>query len=443
MRNALQIQSKVAMSFAAALIAMVASNAEALARNLYVSPDGNGQNGLSWQTAWTHPAKIDWKRVRVGDHIILDGGKAGITYSGSGFTIPKSHIVLRQSNERGHNGDVTIFGGYAYPTPIPVGITFAGNDIHIVGRKRSGIKVSTYASECIRMVGNHCSLRNVAIENLTGYPPYAGGMVALLTFGGQNNHVLNCDFRFPIAPNAKETPVAGANNLTVFRGCTFGNNNYGWWGQWGTGIYGAREANPAVSSRIYIDRCIFGPYMNRGIDFVSGQLQVTNTMFLGAPIANLQFEPAAGSTAQVRLDHCTLWEPNYVSIPGYFQYPNPLKQLSTNGNGSVTVSNSIAFGGSVQVPPTQIVDGGGNVQYRVTGNTMALAPTLVNPLYVDHAIMVQQVNQQTIRPRTFTTQSYALGAGSPAVGKGSPIVNVTDVVPAYGPNSGLPPMGGP
>ncbi len=440
MRNALQMKSKLALSFVAALAATIASQTDALARNLYVSPDGNGRNGLTWQTAWSHPAKIDWNRVRPGDHIIIDGGTAGITYSGAAVTIPKSHVVLRQSNEQGHNGNITIFGAYPYPQPIQVGITFAGNDIHIVGIRRSGIKVTTYAAECVRMVGNNCTMRNVALENLTGVPPYGGGMNAGLTFGGHNNHVLNCDFRFANAPNTKETPVAGAKNLTVFRGCTFGNNGYGWWGNWGTGIYAAREANPPVASSIYVDRCVFGPYMNRGIDFVSGNLQVTNTSFLGAPIANLQFEPAAGSTARVTVDHCTFWEPNFQ---GQSPYQHPLYQISTNGNGTTTVSNSIAYGGSVHVPAGQVVDGGGNFQYRITGNTMALAPTIVNPLYVDDATLAHSVTSSTISPRSFTTQSYALSPSSPATGKGSPIADVTSIVPAYGPTSGLPPQGGP
>lgn len=440
MRNGLQMKSKIALSFVAAVAATIAAQTDALARNFYVSPDGNGRNGLSWRTAFPHPAKIDWNKVRPGDQIILDGGTAGITYSGAGFTIPKSHVVVRQSNERGHSGNITIFGGYAYPTPIPVGITFTGKNAHLVALRRGGIKVTTFAGECIRMVSSNCSLRNIALETLTGVPPYGGGQVAGLTFGGLNNHVINCDFRFNNAPNTKETPVAGGHNLTVFRGCTFGGHGYGWWGNFGTALYGAREANAGASSRIFMDRCVFGPYMNRHIDFVSGNLQVTNSSFLGASIANLQFEPSAGSSARVRLDHCTMWETNFQ---GQTPHPHQRYQLSTNGNGTLTVSNSIVYGGQVRVPATQVVDGGGNFQYRVTGNTMALAPTIVNPLYVDDATLSQLVTPSTISPRVFTTQSYQLSPSSPAVGKGSPIIRVTDIVPAYGPTSGLPPMGGP
>ncbi|HMP52380.1 MAG TPA: hypothetical protein PKD05_12580 [Candidatus Melainabacteria bacterium] len=91
----------------------------------------------------------------------------------------------------------------------------------------------------------------------------------------------------------------------------------------------------------------------------------------------------------------------------------------------------------------QNVNGGGNIQYRVTGNTQALAPELVDPQFVNDTQLSAPITATTIRPRTWTEQSYAIKAGSPAENRGSTIVDVTSLVPAYGPTSSLPPLGGP
>ncbi len=407
------------------------------ARDLYVSPTGNDTTAINWKTAWKSFQTIDWSQVVSGDRIIVDGGASGITYSGQ-FTIPVSGVQIRQAGGVNRKGQVTISG-----TPmqaVQTGVTISGSNVQIIGNTRMGIKIASFGGECVKVLTNGNVFRNVLVGPVTGFPPYAGGKVGAVVFGGINNQFINCDFR-DIFKCAVEQPVSSVANVTVFRDCTFGNDSYGFFQNWGVGIYGSRPGAAAVDTTIHARRCVFGPMLNKGIDVVQGKLNVGNSLFLGSNIANLSFEPLdSGSNAKGIVDNCTFYAPNFS---GQAQYATTFYSISTNGNGNLKVRDSIIYGGGVRVPTTQAVNGGGNFQYHVTGNTTALAAGLVNPQFTAEAQLWTPVTQTTISPRVWTTQSYALDAASPAVGKGSDITLVTDIVPAYGPAGRFPPVGGP
>jgi hypothetical protein len=415
---------------------------EAQARNLFVSQSGDGTTATSWKTAWKSFQTIDWSQVVAGDQIIVDGGAGGVTYKGA-FSIPVSGVIIRQSSAAGRNGVVTISGDVAQQ--VPIGVTISGSNVRLVGNTRGGIKITSFGSELVRVLTNGNVLRNIRIGGVTGFPPYGSGRVGCLVFGGTNNHFVNCDFR-DFNKCAVESPVAGVPNVNVFNGCTFGNDFYGWWSEWGTGIYGARPGATAVDSKIYASKCVFGPILNRCVDVVQGKLNVSDSLFLGSNFANLSFEPPVGSTAVANVTKCTFYEPNFSTPLGQQppSYAMFLYNISTNGNGVLKVKDSIVYGGVVHVPATQSISLGGNFQYHVTGNTTALASAIVNPLFVDENKLWTQIWGKTIIPREWTVQSYALSANSAALGKGSTITSVTSIVPAYGPASqGLPLQGGP
>lgn len=406
------------------------------ARDLYVSPSGDGTTADTWKTAWKSFQAIDWTQVVSGDRIIVDGGTAGVTYPGA-FTIPVSGIVIQQAGGTNRKGPVSIVGS---GQPVQTGVTISGSNVRIVGNARSGIKIASFGGECLRVLTNGNVLKNVRLGSVTGFPPYAGGRVGALVFGGVNNQFISCDFR-DYTKCAVESPVAGVANVTVFRDCTFGNDGYGFWGVWGTGIYGARPGATAIDSTIHARKCVFGPILNKGIDVVQGKLSVGDSLFLGSNYANISFEPVdAGSTARAVVSNCTLYEPNYS---GFSQYGMLLYNISTNGNGVFKIRDSIVYGGVVHVPATQLINAGNNFQYHVTGNTTAVAAGLVNPMFNAEAQLWAPVTPTTISPKVWTTNSYALNAASPAIGKGSSITLVTDIVPAYGPAGPLPPLGGP
>jgi hypothetical protein len=421
--------------FLVALASTLAFTASASARNLYISPSGNNSDGTTWKKAWQSFTVVPWDQVLPGDQLIVDGGATGITYSGA-FTVSNSFVTIRQAPGEGRNGPVTIAGSGLQP--VAVGVTITGSNVSMIANQRSGIKVSGFAAECVRVQGHNNSFRNIEFGSVFGFPPYGGGRVGAVTFGGYNNDFVNCRFR-DTKNGAVEKPMATVPNLATFRGCIF-EGGYGWWGEWGVGIYGARPDGNTYNTQIRANKCIFGPVYNKGVDIVQGNANFNDCLFLGANRANVSVEPTQASTVKVVVNNCTLYEPNYSGFSQHAMYD---RNFSTNGVGSLKVKNSIVYGGAINVPVTQVINAGGNIQYHVTGNTTAVAAALVDPQYVQESTLWTPVNPQTYRPRAWTTQSYALSASSPALGKGCSITDVTAIVPAYGPNSGLPPMGGP
>ncbi len=414
------------------------------ARNLFVSPAGSGTTGESWKTAWQDPSKIDWTKVASGDHVVIDGGTNGITYK-TAITIPVSNIVIRQSTGAGHSGQVTFSGvnvDSPFGNPQRTGITFAGSNIHVVGARRSGIKLDSYGAEGVNIQTSNNSLRNVEISNLRGFPPYAGGKIAGATIGGANNHFINCDFR-DCTVSALDKPVAGVANSTVFNKCTFGANGYGFFMNCGAGILGTKTAGGPTST-IYAHKCVFGPYVDYGIDIANGNARLTNSLFMNARIANIKVSPAAGSTASVTASNCTIYQTKIQQNPlQNLPYGLPQQAVSVNSAGRLRVANSIIFGGFVDVPAAQKVNGGGNVQYSVAGNTVALAPTLVDPQFVTSHLYAPTPPSSFI-PQAYTMFDFTVQPASPALGKGSPIGKVSDICGPYGPTRGLPTaVGGP
>lgn len=433
------------LGLSVALTAHFATVQDVAARNLYVSPAGSGTTGESWKTAWQDPSKIDWTKVASGDHVVIDGGTAGITYK-TAITIPVSNIVIRQSTGAGHSGQVTFSGVNAdspFGNPQRTGITFAGSNIHVVGARRSGIKLNSYGAEGVNIQTSNNSLRNVEISRITGFPPYAGGRIAGATVGGANNHFINCDFR-DCTVGALDKPVAGLANSTIFNNCTFGANSYGFFMNCGAGIVGSKTVGGPTST-IYAHNCVFGPYFDYGLDIANGSVRLTNCMLMNARLANLKVAPAAGSTANVTASNCTIYQTKIVQDPFRAPLPYGLPQhaVSVNAAGKLRVANSIIFGGFVDVPAGQKVNGGGNVQYSVSGNTVALAPSMVDPKFVTSHIYGQTTPAVFI-PQAYTLFDFTVQPGSPAVGKGSPIGKVADIAGPYGPTYGLPSnVGGP
>ncbi len=412
---------------------------DASARALYVSPSGDGTTGQNWKTAWKDPAQIDWKVVAAGDQILIDGGTAGITYTTS-FTVPVSNIVIRQASGAAHNGTVT-FTGFTGQSAVPYGIKFVGSNVHLVANKRAGIKLTRYGAQCLDIQSSYNSVRNVEMSYIMGFPPYLGGRVGGVTFGGANNHFIGCDFR-DCTVGAVERPLPGVANSTVFNNCTFGANGYGFFGNCGAGIVGAKTVGGPATT-IFANKCVFGPYVDYGVDVANGTTRLSNSLFLAARVSNIKAAPPAGSSATVTAVNCTLYEKRLdplqqsaFIVPGY--------TISVNANAKLKVKDSIVWGGFVDVPATQVITGGGNVQFAVSGNTMALAPSMVDPNFVDTATLSAMQAKSQFIPRTLTSANFSPALGSPATGKGSPFVRVSDLVAPYGPTSGLPSaIGGP
>jgi hypothetical protein len=138
----------------------------------YVSPSGNGTNGLSWATAWRNTSLINWSVVKPKSKIILDGGRSacgvspydfkpaspdpGVTCGQryAPFSVGQNDITIERSAATGHDGTVVIDGGRHTPLPYcgqssypavagaPLGIDLNDHSgVVIDGMTRAGIVV--------------------------------------------------------------------------------------------------------------------------------------------------------------------------------------------------------------------------------------------------------------------------------------------------------------
>ena len=187
----------------------------------YVSPSGNGKNGLSWATAWRDTSSIDWSVISPGAQIVLDGGTSmcstspydfepskpnpGVTCGQrySPFSVGQDDITIERSSAAGHNGTVVIDGGrdtllpycgqkqYAATTAMSPGIDLNGHTgVTINGMTRSGIVVRGAENGVVMGNGGHDSLINMeifdngyGISNSWGYSSDGNGVL----MGGEDN----------------------------------------------------------------------------------------------------------------------------------------------------------------------------------------------------------------------------------------------------------------
>ncbi len=186
----------------------------------YVSPRGNGANGLSWATAWRDTSLIDWPVIRRGSEIVLDGGTStcrvspydfkssspspGVTCGQRyrPFSVSQDDITIERSAAAGRNGTVVIDGGRDTPLPYcgqasysaaagaVAGIDLNGHSgVLINGMTISGIVVRG-AQNGVLMRGRGDTLRNMeifdngwAISRPWGYSSGGAGVV----MGGEND----------------------------------------------------------------------------------------------------------------------------------------------------------------------------------------------------------------------------------------------------------------
>ena len=283
----------------------------------YVSPAGDGRDGLSWATAWQTPGQINWQAVQPGDTIVLDGGQDGITYQG-GITLVASGqedrpITLRASDEMGHDGQVVLFGGRSTLLPycgqtdyVPqnaalVGISINASWLVIDGGRWRGIAIHGFNQSGILLNGG---TRNITLRNLEIYD---NGTLKQTGNGwrsddegiklGGYNHVFE---RLIIHDNGQDAIQSGSKigNFTLreswlynsrpspddpsrsFNSCTHSDGIQLW--------------NGGVESGVTVERSVLGPGFMQGLllgegstNTVVNDVVVRDTLFVGASNASI------------------------------------------------------------------------------------------------------------------------------------------------------------
>ncbi|MBS1992099.1 MAG: hypothetical protein JSS83_16370 [Cyanobacteria bacterium SZAS LIN-3] len=402
------------LGHAAACAAIFFSAVEAAqARNYYVSPTGDNSDGLSWKTAYTHLPSFQFgvSPLLPGDRVIIDGGTSGLNYGG-GYQISVSGaagnpIVIESSKDRGHNGPVIFSGTNGQGGQNqPVGVNLSGSNITLSGAVRGGIRVSDCQFQGIYVGGNNVILNNVAVQNVNGPPINPGHIPGIgLVFTGTSNRYQNLDI-YNTTICAQEYASPNNSQTTVFDRCWF-------FDQYSRGNSGLQVSDNNAASRLYVHNCVFGPGLGSGLKSTAsaGQLHVVGDLFLNASDTNIDLSAAAGSTAIVAINKITsfMTESNYQGLAH--------NCLSFNGNGTTRVDNSVFWGGGVNVPPAVSLHASGNFQYKTKLNTQVLAPTMVDPQFVDESNIAALTGSSPLK--SVAVEQFEVASNSPAAGKGA------------------------
>lgn len=355
----------------------------------YVSPSGNGANGLSWATAWRDTSSIDWSVIWPGDKIILDGGTSKCGASPYAFTrsapnpgvtcgrrysplaVEKDDITVERSGAARHDGTVVIDGGrttplpycgqarYAAATGARTGIDLDGHSgVTINGRTRGGIVVRGARDGVTMGDGGHDTLRDMeifdngyAISHSWGYSTDGNGVL----LGGEDNvydrllvhdngqDELHSDGNgYDESGSAVDNSWLGALRAHPrYRGEPFNDLQVSGRDPGCTHADGLQIFAPGTTmSGLSFDSDVVGPGVNQGLypsDSGTGttfdNVTIENSLFLAAVSVDIITEnPVHGWN----LSHDTL-----IAGRGGFGVP---------GNGVNRITNVIKYGGWVSAP---------------------------------------------------------------------------------------------
>ncbi len=358
-------------------------------QTFYVSPSGNNEDGLSWETAWQELDQIDWPQIQPSDLILLDGGEEQMVYQTT-LTVQASGeegapIRIHVSEENGRNGQVIIDGNRAYPLPYCFQEDFEEVEsdglrdgmlledvawIEIDGRQWRGITI--YGAEVHGIDFNpntdHVTLRNIEIYD-NGFAKFEEGWIPNgtgITLDG-TNHQLQ---RLIIHDNGHDAIQSGGetlDNLTISESWFYNGIPHPEISEQSVNycthtdafqIYGGE-----VVENINIEDSILGPGFTNTIIFGDkavnvNQVSFDNVLVLKGAENNL----SAHSTATLDVKE---WSFNQVTVIS----SNSAFNAITFKGDAITIENSIFYGGHINIPNSEpIVDN--NCQWNTTGITI-------------------------------------------------------------------------
>jgi len=134
------------------------------ATNYYVDNTASGgNNGTSWESAWTSFSAINWSSLEPGDILYISGGSSSKTYNET-MTLPqgKDGVIITKGVDAGHNGEVILDGQFSISRGISInGRGSVSSDIEI-----SDLTIKKYTSYGIYGDGeNSGGLQNITIDN--------------------------------------------------------------------------------------------------------------------------------------------------------------------------------------------------------------------------------------------------------------------------------------
>ena len=394
----------------------------------YVSKNGDNTTGRTWATAWNEMDQIKWAQIKTqqGDSLILDGGVGRMIYrkpmqvqAAASSYYPLSVTV---STEAKHNGQVVIAPGNAVN-----GIDIPSGSIKLDGLKRAGIFVYG-AKRGIAVSANSpypSSIKNIEVSHCTDVGVYIGPTYYPLPL----NQLLVHDNATNVV--ATSNGSGGGPSLTK---CWIYNQNAR------RNSDGVRidSTSSAPGRGIVISNCVLGPGLRDGLNntVISTAPTLNNCLLINSSRNNI-------SSSSINLQNVT----SFMTRLNTSQMAHSAIKLTPPTSGppyplNSAVKQSIIYGGMVDIPltipspyhtyppappiPFPIVVER-NTQFRTTGNTLVLAPTMVNPQFRSPVALLP--NQTPIS--VLMGLDFSLQPNSPAAATGSAVTSVKNLLSTF------------
>lgn len=424
LRKVLLVATAIAMSLSATSQAFATSPGYPYPqpRKFYVSKNGNNTDGLTWATAWNEMDQIKWTGIdpQNYDSLTIDGGVGRMIYRKPMQVQVRPYanpVRIAVSAEPGHNGQVVIApGSQSNGIEITGGVQLNGSKqsgIFVYGAKK-GITVNSnapYPTSVKNIEVSHCTDAGLFVS--PSYYPL--GMSQLILHDNATNVV------------TQQTGAPGGAQLSK---CWIYNsserNNFD-----GIRIDGSTSGPPTPS--VVLNSCVLGPGLRDGINNLSiARPSLTNCLLINS-----------------RRNNISSYSVNLQNVTSFMTRLNPSRSAHSciklqaspqpyNMIGS-SVKKTIAYGGMVDIPisisypyppgstrpfPITVEQ---NTQYSTTGNTTALAPTMVDPKFVSHVRLLP--NHTPVQ--YLMGLDFSLRPDSPALGTGSEVTSIKQLLRTF------------
>ncbi len=393
-------------------------------RIYHVSKNGNNTDGLTWATAWNEMDQIQWSQISAQRHdsLLLDGGARRMIYNKPLHpTLQPSYyglIPVSLSTEAGHNGQVVI-----QPPADSKGIEINTGGISLNGVKRSGILVwgakdglYVNANGPIPMMVKNVEMAHCNEAGLYVNSSYYPVQLSQLIIHDNATNVLVPTNGYPGGPTLNKCWIYNSSYQTNSDGVQINGSIYG---------------PPATACTV--TNSVLGPGLRDGVsNNSSSRPSLNNCLMINATRNNV-------NSYSVSMENVT----SFMTRLNPHQMAHDCIKLQATGlpYGMIgsSVKKTIAFGGVVEIPNTITlpyppgqtipfpITVENNTQFRVTGNTTILAPSMVNPQFVEPVGLLPNQTPIPILMRL----DFTLRPGSPAAGTGSTITSVQNLLSTF------------
>lgn len=379
------------------------------------------QDGRSWKTAWSDFDRINWKKIKPGSTILVDGGQKRMVYTAplviNRVGAPGKPVRILAARAKGRNGNVVLDGRYRAGSGITI-----GNYSHVVvsglnnPRFKRRFQITRFAASGVNVNGWYSTVTLSGL-NVHHNGRYRTGLGLVLS-QGQKVTVSNCTIHdnwttnILVAGNGAQRSQFILNRNWIHNGATPGP------------VAAASESSSltrpfasgitfAGSTYTTIANSVIGPGLGDGVALTYGRPQVSlqHCLLLNNENSNIKLST---QTAKLSANRITSFMAPY-NITGQTH-----DAISSVKGANLAASNSIFYGGNINVVCGGMI-GTGNFQFRTTGNTVVISPEQVDPRFKTDLDALGKI----IPARKAATVRFGLRDDSPAKGKaGSAMVAV-------------------